>query len=61
MRIIISPAKKMRTDNDIPFRRLPLFLSDARKIVAELKKRNVEELMALYRSNESIAVQNFER
>ena len=62
MRIILSPAKKMRYDENGPaYRDLPVFLSDAEKIKASLKEKSFSELKALWACNEKITEQNIER
>ena len=62
MRIILSPAKKMRHDENGPaYRDLPVFLSDAEKIKASLKEKSFSELKALWACNDKIAEQNIER
>ena len=62
MRIILSPAKKMRYDENGPaYRDLPVFLSDAEKIKASLKEKSFSELKALWACNDKIVEQNIER
>ena len=62
MRIILSPAKKMRYDENGPaYRDLPVFLSDAEKIKDSLKEKSFSELKALWACNEKITEQNIER
>ena len=62
MRIILSPAKKMRYDENGPaYWDLPVFLSDAEKIKASLKEKSFSELKALWACNDKIAEQNIER
>ena len=62
MRIILSPAKKMRYDENGPaYRDLPVFLSDAEKIKASLKEKSFSALKALWACNDKIAEQNIER
>ena len=62
MQIIISPAKKMRTDTDsFIWKDLPVFLSRTEVIFTELKKLSYEELKALWKCNDKIAAQNVER
>ena len=59
MRIIVSPAKKMRTDCDsLPWRDLPAFLSDTEKIAGILKQMQEPELQKLWKCNDAIARQN---
>lgn len=62
MRIILSPAKKMRYDENGPeVRDLPVFLSDAEKIRSVLKEKSFSELKALWACNDKITEQNIER
>ena len=62
MRIILSPAKKMRYDENGPaYRDLPVFLSDAEKIRSVLKEKSFSELKALWACNDKIVEQNIER
>ncbi len=62
MKIIISPAKKMRVDNDyLDFKELPVFLMEAQKILDKLKSMSFDELRKLWKCNDSIAEENFQR
>lgn len=62
MRIIISPAKKMRVDTDsFAVRGLPRFLPSTERILARLQAMSYGELKALWRCNEQIAALNVQR
>ncbi len=62
MRIIISPAKKMRVDTDsLPWRELPAFLPKTLKLCSQLKQMSYEALKKLWKCNDSIAALNVER
>ncbi|MRN56349.1 peroxide stress protein YaaA [Paenibacillus monticola] len=62
MRIIISPAKKMKTDTDfLDCRQKPQFLSESETLLALLKKLNYEEAKSLWKCNDAIAALNVER
>lgn len=62
MKIIISPAKKMRTDPDtFLFKSLPYFLPRTEMILEKLRSMSYEELKALWKCNEQIAKLNAER
>lgn len=62
MKIIISPAKKMRVQTDIVEETgIPAFLDDARRILAVLKGYTQEELKQLFNANDAITRLNFER
>ena len=62
MRIIISPAKKMKVDVDsFAPEGLPVFLPEAERLKAALQGMTPEELQALWRCSDAIARQNVER
>lgn len=62
MRIIISPAKKMRADPDsLPWRDLPRFLPQAETLAAALRAMTREELKALWKCSDAITDQNLQR
>jgi len=62
MRIIISPAKKMREDVDgMEWRSLPAFLPQTERILGCLRAMNAEELQKLWKCSDSIAQVNVER
>jgi len=62
MKIIISPAKKMNTDEDfIPHDNLPVFLEQAQEIKDYLNNLSYEELKAIWKCNDEIATLNKER
>lgn len=62
MKILISPAKKMRENSDIfPADSLPKFLEKTRILCREIQKLSLEEARALWKCNEKLARINFER
>lgn len=62
MRIIISPAKKMRTDNDYIFhRQLPIFIEEADFLRKHLSGLSYGELKKLWACNDDIAKLNYDR
>lgn len=62
MRIIISPAKKMKTDTDfMGSSQLPTFISDTETLLGLLQKLSYEEAKALWKCNDAIATLNMER
>ena len=62
MRIIISPAKKMRVDPDsMECRTVPMFLSQTEKLLAQLQSMSNAELQQLWKCNDKIAALNIER
>ena len=62
MKIIISPAKKMRVDNDtfVPLSK-PAFLDKTEKIKEVLSKMELPALQKLWECNDEIAELNFKR
>lgn len=62
MRIILSPAKKMKTDTDsLPVSGLPCFLPKTEVILRWLKERTHQELQTLWKCNDKIAQENIRR
>lgn len=62
MRVIISPAKRMRRDEDsLPWLDLPRFLPQAEQLMEALRQMTPEQLRHLWRCNEAIAAENVER
>ena len=62
MRIIISPAKKMRVDTDsLAWRDLPAFLPQTEQLCARLRSMSYEELKKLWKCSDQIAAVNVER
>lgn len=62
MRIIISPAKKMRIDTDsLEYNQLPKFIKDTEAILAYLKELNYEKLKSIWNCSDKIATLNYER
>lgn len=62
MRIIVSPAKKMRADTDsLPWLALPQFLAQAEQLLQTLQKMDGQSLKALWRCSDRIAAENMER
>lgn len=62
MRIILSPTKKMRTDNDdFAAETMPVFLPETEKILDTLQEMNAEDLQKLWKCNDSIASVNLQR
>ena len=62
MRIIISPAKKMRRDVDsLAPLGLPVFLAEAQRLKETLCAMSPEDLQALWRCGDAIAKLNVER
>lgn len=62
MKIIISPAKKMKINTDIlAVRNLPRFLNQTEQLLQYLKNLSYEEAKTLWNCNDSIATLNYER
>lgn len=62
MRIIISPAKKMREDRDsLSWRELPAFLPETEELLRILRGMDGAELKKLWKCNDSIAELNIKR
>lgn len=62
MRIIISPAKKMKTDNDfLSHRHMPVFIKETQELLEYLSNRTYEELKEIWKCNENIANENYDR
>ena len=62
MKIILSPAKKMiaDTDNIAPVE-LPAFIDKTAEILSWMKSKSKEELKAIWKCNDKITEQNFNR
>ncbi len=62
MRIILSPAKKMNADVDsLEYLGLPASLSKTERILQWLKSKSYDELKTLWKCNDKIAKENFQR
>ena len=62
MKIIISPAKKMRVDTDsLPYQDLPAFLSRTEQLCKVLQSMSDAELKKLWKCNDQIAALNIQR
>lgn len=62
MRIIISPAKKMKIDTDSPLNMsTPEFMKETEALLAYLRELSYEEAKAVWKCNDNIAKLNYER
>ena len=62
MKIIISPAKKMKMDTDsLLWRDLPLFLEKTDRLLAALRELPAARLKRLWKCSDAIAEENLER
>lgn len=61
MRIIISPAKKMKINNDIlGHRQMPDFLDETKILLEYLQKLSYEELKTIWKCSDNLARKNFD-
>ena len=62
MKILISPAKKMRTDTDtLSPQALPAFLPETERLLSTLRSLSRQELKQLWRCSDAITDLNVER
>ncbi len=62
MKIILSPAKKMKVDTDsLEPLGLPQFVEQADGLLSWLRRQSGEDLQGLWKCNDSIARENFDR
>ena len=62
MRIIMSPAKKMNTDLDsLEPIGLPMYMEQTEQILQFMQQQSHEDLQKMWKCNDKIAQQNFER
>lgn len=62
MKIILSPAKKMRVDTDsLEPAGMPAFLGQAERLLSWMRGLSREELKVIWKCNDRIAEENFER
>lgn len=62
MRIIISPAKRMKIDTDtLPYEELPCFMEETQVLLEQLKRLSYEEAKKLWNCNDDIASYHYGR
>ncbi|WP_350338886.1 peroxide stress protein YaaA [Paenibacillus sp. UMB7766-LJ446] len=61
MRIIISPAKKMKIDTDLMACEQPQFINESEQLLRLIQKLSYDELKALWKCNDAIAELNIDR
>ncbi|MBR0214437.1 MAG: peroxide stress protein YaaA [Solobacterium sp.] len=61
MRVILAPAKKMRTDDGLSPQGRPLFPAETKEILAWLRTRTPAQLQALWKCSAKLAEQNIAR
>lgn len=60
MKVIISPAKKMKIDNDaLVHRQMPMLLEESKILSEYLKMLSYEELKSIWKCSDKLAEQNF--
>ena len=61
MRIIISPSKRMKVnEEDFPISRLPVLLKKSEELLSFLKKKNLRQLKDIWKCSDKIAFMNHE-
>ncbi len=61
MKIMISPAKKMRTNPEAEVLTMPVFMENAEELKRWMQNLTYEEAKKLWKCNDKIAEQNYER
>lgn len=62
MKVFISPAKRMRTDSDsFHAQSMPFFIDQTRRICREIQSLSYDEAKRIWKCNDKIAGENFER
>lgn len=61
IKIIISPAKKMKETDVLPPESTPVFLSRTEHLLSYMKKMSLPQLQTVWKCNDKIAQENFER
>lgn len=61
LKIIISPAKKMNEEDILPPENLPVFLEKTESLLAQMQKMSLSELQEMWKCNDKIALENYER
>lgn len=61
MKLIISPAKKMKVEDKLPWRDYPEFLPQTESLMKYMQGLSYEEAKALWKCNDQIAELNIER
>ena len=61
IKIIISPAKKMKETDVLPPESTPVFLPRTEHLLSYMKKMSLPQLQAVWKCNDKIAQENFER
>ncbi len=61
MKIIVSPAKKMKIDDIYPKSTTPQLLEKALELMSILKEKSLAELKAIWRCSDKVALHSFEQ
>lgn len=61
LKIIISPAKKMKEKDILDPVGLPVFLEQTEKLLSHMRRMSKKELQSVWKCNDSIAEENYER
>lgn len=62
MRIIISPAKKMKVDTDaFTYEQYPQFLDQTKELLTYLQTLSYEKLKKIWKASDKISTENYER
>ncbi len=61
LKIIISPAKKMNEQDILPPENLPVFLEKTKFLLEQMRKMSLSELQDMWKCNDKIAMENYER
>ena len=61
MKIIISPAKQMRVDEEAAACRTPVFLQRTKQLLAVMRQMDYKQLQHLWQCNDKLAQQNYAR
>lgn len=62
MKVIISPTKKMKIDNDVfVHRQMPRFLEESQRLADYLKTLDYQDLKSIWKCSDKLAKENFAR
>lgn len=62
IKIIISPAKKMKIDNDVLLhRQMPIFLDESQVLLDYIQRLTYDELKSIWKCSDNLAKQNYIR
>lgn len=61
LKIIISPAKKMKRTDVLPPESQPVFLEKTEELLFYMKQKSLQELQSIWKCNDKIAKENYDR